>query len=246
MRPGPEGSSTASQRYKYTPEEIKRLCKLEKNVEVVILVVWVDDYLAAFNSRSLYDDLYKKMNAQYPIGHEGELSWMLGMKVTRDPETRGWIFSQERRILDTLKLFKLERTATYRTPMDNSALLDKTMCPDDPQEQKLIKRTWYESFRKLLGILLHMSQWGRRDIQYAVNFISSYQNNPGRAHFNSLKRTLGFLKGTATQGTLIAPRSGKPDELRQHVERNDKDANTETKEKKDFSKSPLQGFSDAS
>lgn len=36
----------------------------------------------------------------------------------------------------------------------------------------------------------------RPDLSFAVNILSRFTHNPGRAHWNALKHTLAYVKGT--------------------------------------------------
>ena len=192
----------------------QRLQRFLERLKIMLICLYVDDYAATFSDRELYNRKFKEMSAQNPLEGEAQIGLLLGMNCHRFEDGRIKV-TQEQRIIATLKQFNLEGIRTYGSPMDKNARLDSTMQPTDPAEIKEIKATWFEGFRTLLGILLHMSIWGRPDIQFAVNYISSYATNPGKAHFNALHRICGYLKGSKDLGMIFAARESK-DEMHAH------------------------------
>ncbi|XP_062557877.1 uncharacterized protein LOC134222730 [Armigeres subalbatus] len=79
------------------------------------------------------------------------------------------------------------------TPADASQRLDKSMSPKNEQEKQEMRDI---PFRELVGSLQFLAQCTRPDIAYAVNVVSSYNNNPGKTHWIAAKRILRYLKGT--------------------------------------------------
>lgn len=51
-------------------------------------------------------------------------------------------------------------------------------------------------YQELIGSLLFLSNVSRPDITFAVNYLSKFNNNPGKQHWVAAKRILRFLKGT--------------------------------------------------
>jgi hypothetical protein len=51
-------------------------------------------------------------------------------------------------------------------------------------------------YRELVGSLQYLSLATRPDITYAVNKLSQFLANPGRAHLDAAMRVLRYLKGT--------------------------------------------------
>lgn len=62
------------------------------------------------------------------------------------------------------------------------------MCEEDAQ--KNMKQIPYQ---EAVGSILYAAQLTRPDIQYAVNTASRFNNNPGMAHWNAVKRILIYL-----------------------------------------------------
>lgn len=67
------------------------------------------------------------------------------------------------------------------------------MCASNEEEEKEMKKVPY---RECIGSLLYAAQISRPDISYAVNLLSRYCENPGRAQWIAVKRIMRYLKGT--------------------------------------------------
>ncbi|XP_044741904.1 secreted RxLR effector protein 161-like [Chrysoperla carnea] len=51
-------------------------------------------------------------------------------------------------------------------------------------------------YQQAVGSLLYAAQSTRPDIAYAVSLVSRYNNDPGKPHWNAVKRIFRYLKGT--------------------------------------------------
>lgn len=86
-----------------------------------------------------------------------------------------------------------------RTPLDPNQRLDKSMAPKTPDEVKDMEKVPY---REALGSVMFLCQGTRPDIAHAITSLSAYSENPGKAHWASVKRLFRYLKGTRNY-TLI-------------------------------------------
>lgn len=55
-------------------------------------------------------------------------------------------------------------------------------------------------YREAIGSLLYLAQVTRPDINFVVNFLSRYSTNPGKSHWQAIKRVFRYLKGTSSLG----------------------------------------------
>lgn len=51
-------------------------------------------------------------------------------------------------------------------------------------------------YREAVGSILYLAQCTRPDISFAVGNVSQFNKNPGKAHWNAVKRIFRYLKGT--------------------------------------------------
>ncbi|XP_055848470.1 uncharacterized protein LOC129913695 [Episyrphus balteatus] len=78
--------------------------------------------------------------------------------------------------------------------MDINQKLTKKMSPQTESERQEMCNIPYQ---ELIGSLLFTAQVSRPDISYAVNCLSRFNQNPGKAHWVAAKRVLRYLKGTS-------------------------------------------------
>lgn len=67
------------------------------------------------------------------------------------------------------------------------------MCPQTTEEKNEMKNIPY---RQAIGSLLFLAMISRPDISFSVNVLSRFCENPGKEHWNGIKRILRYLKGT--------------------------------------------------
>ena len=74
-----------------------------------------------------------------------------------------------------------------RTPMEAGLQLEKCDVPDESLP-----------YRELIGSLSYIMNGTRPDISFSVNYLSRFQKNFGKTHFQHAKRVLKYLKDTAS------------------------------------------------
>ncbi|XP_059221503.1 uncharacterized protein LOC131996073 [Stomoxys calcitrans] len=136
-------------------------------------------------------NLKKKLSKAFKMKDMGEVSNILGMRITR--EKNSIKIDQSKYIEDVLKRFGMFDCNPTTTPIDVNQKLSTSMCP---KNQKEIKEMSQVPYMQAVGCLLFASQVSRPDITYAVNMLSRFSKNPGKAHWEAAKRVMRYLKGT--------------------------------------------------
>lgn len=67
------------------------------------------------------------------------------------------------------------------------------------------------SYQEAVGSLLYAAQVSRPDIQYVVNMVSRFNNNPGKPHWMAAKRIMWFLN--RTRDMKLTFRRGKTEDI---------------------------------
>ncbi|PON80582.1 hypothetical protein PanWU01x14_001380, partial [Parasponia andersonii] len=80
------------------------------------------------------------------------------------------------------------------TPLPVNFKLSSGMCPSNEAERMEMSRVPYAS---VVGSLIFTMICTRSDIAQAVGAVSRYMANPGREHWNAVKRILRYIKGTS-------------------------------------------------
>jgi hypothetical protein len=133
--------------------------------------------------------------------------FLLGMAITRDTLSNTIGISQEAYIADVLQEHGFHSCKPVDTPC--ASRLSVHMCPRSEGEKKTIHREfWKLDYCKAVGQL----QWitnTRPDIAFAVGQVARFVHNPGREHFQAVKRIFKYLRGTSTYGLVFARKAGQ-------------------------------------
>jgi hypothetical protein len=81
----------------------------------------------------------------------------------------------------------------YGCPIAPGATYSKKDLPSSPEEVAQMKHVPY---RQAIGSLMYATVATRPDITFAVSILSRFLENPGNVHWEVVKRTLRYLKGT--------------------------------------------------
>jgi hypothetical protein len=178
---------------------------------IMILIIFVDDIISAFNSIDMKEWLrYKgQLSQKYKIRDLGEVEWILQMKVTRDRIKRTLILDQERYIEKVLSQFNMTQCKELDTPASPERLTDEDS-PTTIEEQMIMKD---KPYMNLVGSILYAAITTRPDIAFAVNLVSRFMQNPGEIHWKACKRILRYLSGTRKTGLIFRGNNPKEFEI---------------------------------
>jgi transposase InsO family protein len=160
---------------------------------LIILAIHVDDCTITGNSRDLIAELKVKLAAKYSLTDLGPAIWLLGIKITRNLEARTLALSQESYIDSILARFNFTDLKPLAAPMDPNIRFSKDQCPQTLQEAAEMRRIPY---REALGSLMYCAVATRPDIAFPVGLLSQFVENPGRIHWEAVKRIYRYLSGT--------------------------------------------------
>lgn len=160
---------------------------------IFIVAIYVDDILIFSNDTALERKLTEVHFKQFRMKDMGEISSVLGVRVTRNRKTGTISLDQTQYIKDILSRFNMSDCNPTVAPMDANQKISTKMCPSNEDESKQMKDVPY---RQLVGALQFCVQVSRPDICFPVNVLSRYNVNPGKAHCGAAKRVLRYLKGT--------------------------------------------------
>ncbi|KAG8186820.1 hypothetical protein JTE90_020498 [Oedothorax gibbosus] len=134
----------------------------------------------------------------------GRLHYCLGIEFSQDEGNLK--MSQAKYIDDLLRKFNMKGAKTVTTAMDPNQKFTTEMCPKNDAERSEMEDIPYQS---LIGSLMYLSVATRPDITHSVNFLSIFNNNPGKLHWQTAKRILRYLKLTRDQG-IEFKKTGEP------------------------------------
>ncbi|XP_075101889.1 secreted RxLR effector protein 161-like [Nicotiana tabacum] len=118
----------------------------------------------------------------------GESSVILGMKIIRDDNSL--MLTQEHYVERILKKFDNFDVVPVSTPYDASSQLKKAK--GDVVDQN--------KYARIIGSLMHLMNFTRPDIAYAVCRLSRYTQNLSQDHWNALVRVMKYFLRTMNYG----------------------------------------------
>ncbi|GAB0095500.1 uncharacterized protein DMENIID0001_108920 [Sergentomyia squamirostris] len=160
---------------------------------ILIVAIYVDDLLVFSNNKKQEQKLVQKLSDSFKMKDLGEVSSVLGIRITRNRDAGEITIDQAQYINEMLKKYGMEDCKGVSNPMDPNQKITKEMSPQNDKDREEMKSTPY---RQLIGSLLFAAQISRPDISFAVNVLSRYSNDPGKAHWVAAKRILRYLKTT--------------------------------------------------
>lgn len=164
---------------------------------VIILAIHVDDCTITGTTQKLLNHYKVLINARYEMTDLGPISWLLGIKVTRDRKNRTITLSQKSYIDAILARFNFTDAKPLSIPMDPNVAFSKDQCPTTADEIARMRRIPY---REAIGSLMYASVGTRPDISFAMSTLSQFLDNPGQAHWEAVKRVFRYLLGTKNWG----------------------------------------------
>jgi hypothetical protein len=153
----------------------------------IAIYVYVDDLVIIAKSRDILEEFKRNLRKEFKIKDLGRPKFILGVHIMY--EDQDILLSQSHYIDVLIDRFGLKDSFPVHTPLDSSVALSNfdPSC-DKPYDSK--------RYHQLIGSLLHLSNWTRPDIAYAVSMLSQYLKEPGIRHWEQAKRVLKYLKNT--------------------------------------------------
>src|SRR5438105_11033255 len=99
-----------------------------------------------------------------------------------------------------LKQFSMHDCKPVDTPECVGVSLSVADCPVSDEDKQAMHDVPYMS---AVGSLLYAAIGTRPDIAHAVNVVSKFMQNPGRAHWIAVKRIFRYIKGTVNRALVF-------------------------------------------
>ena len=170
------------------------------HIKFIILLLYVDDIVPVGNDISLMAAEKAALCEEYDMVDNGEISSVLGLKITRDRKNRVFTISQPSYLLEMLKKFRMENCNPVGTPLEPGRQFTKIDEEDVAFDTKI--------YQQAIGCLTYASVCTRPDISAAVGVLSQFMSQPSEAHWSGVKRVLRYIKGTLQYGLKFAAGDG--------------------------------------
>ena len=116
------------------------------------------------------------MQGKFEMSMMWELTFFLGLQVKQTKDCT--FINQAQYVKDLVKIFELDNSKPYSTPMSTSTKLDKD------EEDKCVDSKIYKS---MIGSLLYLTV-SRTDIMFSVCLCARYQSCPKESHLLVVKK----------------------------------------------------------
>ena len=158
---------------------------------ILLVLVYVDDIIITGSNSLSVLQVISDMQATFALKDLGELSYFLGVEVTKTKE--GIHLSQSKYIADLLAKQGMDSCSPVPTPMATSHQLTKHSGTEIDNSYQ---------YRSVVGALQYVTLT-RPDIVFTVNKLSQFLTAPTTEHWQACKRLLRYLKGTIHFGLQL-------------------------------------------
>ena len=142
----------------------------EKDGKILIVVLYVDDFIFRSNDYCLIVSFKTVMKEEFEITDMGLLRYFLGIEV--DQNENGIFISQEKYVNEVLERFHMQECKAAITPIVMRLKLNKE------DNKKDFDPSLYKS---IVGSLMYLTAT-RLDIMFVVSLISRFMERPKEAH----------------------------------------------------------------
>ena len=162
--------------------------------DFIILLLYVDDMLVVGPNKDRVQELKAQLAREFDMKDLGPANKILGMQIHRDRKDRKIWLSQKNYLRKVLRRFNMQDCKPVSTPLPINYKLSSSMRPSNEAERMEMSRVPYAS---AVGSLMYAMICTRPDIAQAVGMVSRFMADPGREHWNAVKRILRYIKGTS-------------------------------------------------
>ena len=168
-----------------------RLRSEKPGQNLIIIIVYVDDLVLAYNSKESAATLRATLAERFKMKDLGPISEILGIQVTRTKDTL--TFSQEHYAKKVLGKFGIKPLPQERRPP--SIPFPPTLALENQESPEV-----EFNYRECIGCLLYLSTGTRPDLTTAVSTLARYQDRYRLVHVTAAKKTLLYLAHTIHLG----------------------------------------------
>jgi hypothetical protein len=175
----------------------------------LIVAVYVDDFLCAALSEATVRDFYEEINGSFKMKFLGPAHSLLGMRLVQDISAGTIRLDQESYASDLLAKARMADSKPVSTPLTPHTVLGVSRGTDQPSQLPLGPER-ATAYRAIVGALLYLVSCTRPDLAVATSQLSRFMSAPCEEHYQALKRTLRFLRGSVSRGLIYRRVSGSP------------------------------------
>ncbi|GAA0145952.1 transmembrane signal receptor [Lithospermum erythrorhizon] len=162
--------------------------------DYILLLLYVDDMLIVGQHMAKIKDLKAQLSKVFEMKDLGKARNILGMEIKRDRDNGVLWLSQEKYIQKILARFNMESSKSVSCPLGAHFKLSSKTCPGQKMDVEEMQRVPYAS---AIGSLMYAMLCTRPDLAYPVGVLSRFLSQPRKEHWEAVKWTFRYLKGTS-------------------------------------------------
>lgn len=153
--------------------------KQEKNSSLVYLLLYVDDMLIAAKDMFDVNRVKEMLKSEFEMKDLGAAMKILSMEIIRDRKRKKLYLSQKKYVDKVIERFNMNDAKPVSTPLTTHFRLSVLDSPRSKAEEDYMSQV---SYSNAVGCIMYAMVCTRPDIAQAVNVVSRYMANPGKAH----------------------------------------------------------------
>ena len=111
--------------------------------KLALLSLYVDDILLASNSPDMMKEIKFCLGSKFEMKDMGPANYVLGIRISRDRDSKLIYLDQENYLEKVLKRFKMEDCRPVSTHVSKRTIFNKSMCPTNKTELEEMKAVPY-------------------------------------------------------------------------------------------------------
>jgi hypothetical protein len=159
----------------------------------IIIAVATDDMAIAGAPLNAVEEFKLKLSRHFEISDMGEIHWFLGFEIKRDRAARAIFINQKAYIEAMTVKFRIQDAKPVYLPAQPGQLLSIEQSPSTSNERLEMTRMPYAEG---IGHALWPVMISRPDAAYQIGVLAQFIQNPGKSHWNALKRVMTYLNTT--------------------------------------------------
>ncbi|KAI0994587.1 hypothetical protein K3495_g13594 [Podosphaera aphanis] len=168
----------------------------EKHIK---MLVYVDDIIAASPVYNNLNWLYDQLSTRFNTKNLGEISKVLGIRITRDRENNTLYMDQELYLEEVCNSFGITK-AKYKMRSSPASNIDSLLAARD--DEVSIDSTQYS---RIIGKIMFGMVYTRPDIAHTLGRLSQFMKNPVERHGHALKWLIQYIRSTLKQRLRFGP-----------------------------------------
>jgi hypothetical protein len=158
----------------------------------LILALYVDDMIVAYNTEQSADWLFNQLSQYFKL-KQNTLARCLGFNVVHNSNERTLTISKDDYAASIIETYKdiIAHIPCQSVPIPNETHLSRAQCPTTDEEKLVLSKF---PFKEIIGKLNYFTCTLRMDINFAVNYLARFMDNPGKPHIDMLLNVLAYIR----------------------------------------------------